>query len=251
MTRYSVATMQLRRAALPLLFVSVSLAVFACDAAMDESTPCGRAKKLLGECGVIMPIESTGTCTGTAEALSNCLLTANGSCDDLAAVSAHLDQCAKRDGGAGLPDDFPGVSSTDSGAGVFDGGSSSLPLLEAGAVSNVDASAADARAPQADAGADAGLVFLFDQSGTVGAGEEQSFQTVRLTAGTYDFAANVTGSAALYVRKGFAATTATYDCKLSLPGDRCVMPVATSAILYVLVHGAQQNTQYRVTASQE
>jgi len=240
--------MQWRRASLVLALASLFAAI-ACEPAIDESTPCGRAKKMLGDCGVIMPIVSDGTCTGTAEALSNCLLTAGGSCDALAAVSAHLDQCTARDGGAGIPSDFPGVTSNDSGvdvvadeAGTTAKGDASIPTVDAGH---------DSGAPQVDAGSDAGLTFLFDQSGTVGNGEEQSFQTARLSAGTYDFVANVTGSASIYVRKGFAPTTATYDCVLSAPGDRCPSPVASSAILYVLVHGQSAGTQFRVTASQE
>lgn len=242
--------MQLRGASLSLLLASLFVAI-ACEPAIDESTPCGRAKKLLGECGVIMPIVSTDACTGSAEALSNCLLTANGSCDALAAVSAHLDRCAATDGGAFVPDDFPGVTSTDSGVTTaMRGDAGPIPAkTDAGLVASTDAGS-DATSPRPDSGADAGLVFLFDQSGSVSTGEEQSFQTVRLGMGTYVFAANVTGSASIYVRKGFAPTTATYDCVLSASGDTCVSTVATTAVLYVLVHGQSAGTQFRVTASE-
>ncbi len=251
-TRYSVVAMQLRRASLSLALASLFAAI-ACEPAIDDSTPCGRAKKLLGECGVLMPITSTDTCTGTAETLSNCLLTAGGSCDALAVVSAHLDRCAANDGGAGLPADFPGVSATDAGvtaAPQGDADASVLPANDAGVSGTVDAGH-DGGVAQVDAGADAGLTLLFDQSGTVGSGEDQQFQTARLSAGTYDFVANVSGAASIYVRKGFVPSTATYDCVLAAPGDRCPMPVATTAILYVLVHGQKPNTQFRVTASQE
>ena len=244
--------MQLRR--ISLLFVLAPLlAAVACEPAIDESTPCGRAKRLLGECGVLMPIVTTGTCTGTAEALSNCLLTANGSCDALATVSAHLDRCAAADGGATIPDDFPGVTSDDSGVSTaqgHDAGPSTLPKTDAGVTSGNDAGH-DAGIAQVDSGADAGLTFLFDQSGIVGNGAELQLQTARLSAGTYDFVANVTGSASIYIRKGFAPSTSTYDCVLSAPGDRCQSPIATSAILYVLVHGQSAATQFRVTASPE
>lgn len=243
--------MHLRRVSIFFALASL-LAAVACEPAIDESTPCGRARRLLGECGVLMPVVATESCTGTSEAISNCLLTANGSCDALAAVSAHLDRCAAADGGAGIPDDFPGVSSVDAGVGTHarDDAGPSAPPVDAGAATAVDAGH-DSGAPKVDAGADAGLTFLFDQSGTVSVGEDQPSQTARVSAGTYDFAANVTGSATIYVRKGFAPTTTTYDCALSAPGDRCPIIVATSAILYVLVHGQSAGTQYRVTATQE
>ncbi len=248
--------MQLRRASFSIALASLFVAI-ACEPAIDESTPCGRARKLLGNCGVIMPITQNDTCTGTAEALSNCLLTANGSCDALAAVSAHLDRCAANDGGANIPSDFPGVTSDDSGVEHDGGNGNSSGDSGVGNIANSDAGSVRVDAGheggvgQLDSGADAGLTFLFDQSGVVGNGDELQLQTVRLSAGTYDFVANVAGSASLYVRKGFAPTTATYDCVLAAPGDRCSETVATTAVLYVLVHGHSASTQFRVTASQE
>ena len=102
-----------------------------------------------------------------------------------------------------------------------------------------------------DAGADAGKVVVFDQTGSIALAEEQSFQTARLGIGTYDFTSVVAGQADVYVRKGFAPTTKTYDCKISTPQDACPMAVSSSAILYVLVHGQTTTATFHVVAQEE
>jgi hypothetical protein len=230
---------------------ALALAALACARDADESTACGRAREMLGECGVIMPIAETAECTGTYEAISTCVLTTDGSCDALAALASHLDQCTSAEGGAPLPSDFPGVGTGDAGAvdaradAVRPDPTNALPEAGDAPDSGPDAS------PSVDASTDSGAVFVLDESDTVGAGEERSYATPRLSAGNYDFRATISGAADVYVRKGFVPTTKTYDCALASAADVCAMPVASSAILYVLVHGQASSTSFEVTAVAE
>jgi len=201
---------------------------------LDESTTCARAKNMLGECGVMLPLLESDTCTGAAEEISKCIVTTNGSCDALATLEKNLSQCMTTDGGE-MPSDFPQIRARDGGP---DGASASQDR---------DADVPDATSTIVDAGSSI-PTGVFDVSGSIASGEQQPFTTSRLAAGTYTFSFSTTGAVDVYVRKGFAPTTTTFDCTTSDPSVTCTEPVASSAILYVLVVGEASNSTFRIDA---
>ena len=228
-----------------LLLAAVSAIAFTAWAAtmigctpLDNATTFARAKNMLGECGVMLPLLESDTCTGAAEEISKCIVTTNGSCDALATLGKNLNQCISTDGGE-IPDDFPQIDAYDSG---FDGGTVDISSIDAS--SSGDAGTAietsDASTP-IPAG-------VFDVTGTIGLGEMQSFSTSRLAVGTYSFSFTTNGALDLYVRKGYAPTTTTFDCETSDPSTPCSEVVASSAILYVLVVGEAGSSTFSVDA---
>jgi hypothetical protein len=78
-----------------------------------------------------------------------------------------------------------------------------------------------------------------DESGSVARGEEKRFQTPSLPAGTYQFQIDGTGDADLYVRRGSAPTTASWDCRPYTGSSResCTVTLSDPAEVHVMVRG--------------
>ncbi len=220
--------------------VACVLVAAACVAPSDDGTTCGRAKSALAQCGVMMPFDFGDSCTGTTQAISDCIVTAGGSCDALAEVARHLDRCATREAGASIPDDFPSVIAGDASRDARS--DAKLPSFDGGPPNVVDASS--------DAPFDAPSGTVFDVSGTVASGEALVFKTERLDAGIYTFTFTVSGAVDVYVRKGFAVTATGWDCKTSSPTVACVSNIATSAVLHLLVRGQAATSSFHVIATE-
>lgn len=89
--------------------------------------------------------------------------------------------------------------------------------------------------PSAPPGAWAGM----DESGTVAKNEEKRFTTPELPAGAYTFTMTGTGDADLYVKKGTAPTTTSYDCRPYIGGssETCTVTLAAPSAIHVMVRG--------------
>ncbi len=79
----------------------------------------------------------------------------------------------------------------------------------------------------------------FRESGSVARGEEKRWQTPELPAGTYTFTLAGTGDADLYVKRGTAPTTASYDCRPYKNGsaETCAVTLAAPSVVHVMVRG--------------
>lgn len=227
-------------APLPALFALAVLA--ACTEPADDGTSCGRAKSALAECGVMMPFDLAETCAGTTEAISECVVAAGPSCEALAELGRHLDRCTARDASSPVPDDFPAVNAMDASR---DAGRDGAPFAWE-----------DAGVPPSDGAVDAASVadasgeIVLDVGGTVSAGQALAYETPRVGTGAYSVTFTASGSVDVYVRKGFAPTTTTWDCKTSSPSTPCVVNVASSAILHVLVRGSTSASTFRIVVTE-
>lgn len=87
------------------------------------------------------------------------------------------------------------------------------------------------------------------ESGTVARNEERRFETDELPAGSYAFRMNGTGDADLYVRKGSAPSTSSYDCRPYTPGssERCEVILTAPAKLHVMVRGWATQSTFTLT----
>jgi Bacterial pre-peptidase C-terminal domain len=76
-------------------------------------------------------------------------------------------------------------------------------------------------------------------SGSVARAVEQRWQTPELPAGAYTFSMTGTGDADLYVRRGSAPTTTSYDCRPYTSGsaETCTVTLAAPGPIHVMVRG--------------
>ena len=84
-----------------------------------------------------------------------------------------------------------------------------------------------------------------NETGSVARNEEKRYQTPSLPAGTYTFGITGTGDADLYVKKGSAPSTASYDCRPYKNGsaETCSITLDAPAEIHVMVRGwAAQST---------
>jgi hypothetical protein len=89
------------------------------------------------------------------------------------------------------------------------------------------------------------------QSGSVAKNEEKRFETPELQPGTYTFQMNGTGDADLYVRKGSAPTTSSYDCRPYIGGssERCQVTLDAAAKIHVMVRGYATASTFTLTGN--
>ena len=78
-----------------------------------------------------------------------------------------------------------------------------------------------------------------NESGSVAKAVEKRWQTPALAAGSYTFSITGTGDADLYVKRGSAPTTTSYDCRPYKGGsaETCTVTLAAPAPIHVMVRG--------------
>ena len=220
----------------PLVLVLLALsAIAACSGGeLPASDVCGQAKDRFAACGTSLPLLTDGPCSGTTRIVARCVVDHAKDCDELATLFGRIDACVADmlDGGDSL---LPPAS--DLPVPGRDGG-----LLDAAR----DATVAPPRdasvdAPVLDSGVDAGPVAWpgLDATGTVALAEEKRFQTPVLPVGTYAFAMTGTGDADLYLRKGAAPTTATFDCRPFASGstESCSVTLTAPTVVHLMIRG--------------
>ena len=241
----------------------------ACTPSLDDGTVCGQAAEMLGTCGVLLPFTTDpNSCTGDQEAVARCITSAGSSCDALAGLSTHLNDCLDADGGITFPTSVPGLGLGELDAAAFTLDGSSDPAADDAATSpGSDASAAadaatDAAtemdaAPGDDGGSDSSTGApqdggtLLDVTDSVASGETKAYQTVRLGPGSYLFTITGQVGAQLSVRKVEDSTTE--DCVISADtaGRTCLDVVTRSAVLYADVAGDGSAATFHLVAVTE
>ena len=88
------------------------------------------------------------------------------------------------------------------------------------------------------------------ESGTVAKDEEKRYETPSLPAGSYTFQLAGGGDADLYVKRGAAPTTASYDCRPYASGssETCTVTLAAAQIVHVMVRGYAASSAFTLTA---
>ncbi|MEO8800927.1 MAG: PPC domain-containing protein [Polyangiaceae bacterium] len=115
--------------------------------------------------------------------------------------------------------------------------------------------ASDAGVP--DSGTDAGPAPTgwtgLDESFTVAKDEEKRFTATGLAAGSYTFTLSGTGDADLYVKKGAAPSTTSYDCRPYRYGSNEVCTVTLTVVgeVDVLVRGWDRSSDVRVLGAKK
>ena len=91
--------------------------------------------------------------------------------------------------------------------------------------------------------------FSFNETGTVAANAEKRYQTPTLPAGPHTFTLSGTGDADLYVRRGSAPTTTTYDCRpyLETSAETCTVNLSSPGVIHVMVRGYASSSTFRLT----
>jgi hypothetical protein len=89
-----------------------------------------------------------------------------------------------------------------------------------------------------------------DESGTVARAAEKRYATPQLPAGSYTFVLAGTGDADLYVKRGTAPTTASYDCRPYKSGsaESCAVTLTEPAVINVMVRGYAASSTFTLTA---
>lgn len=92
-----------------------------------------------------------------------------------------------------------------------------------------------------------------DESGTVTKNQEIRWATPELAAGNYRFVMTGTADADLYVRRGTAPTTTTFDCRPYASGsaESCSVTLAAPAVVHVMVRGYAASSSFRVVGNRE
>ena len=265
------SALALLRTAFVTAALTVVCAVFACTPSLEDGTVCGQAAERLGTCGVLLPFTTDpGSCTGDQEAVARCITSVGSSCDALAGLSTHLNDCLDADGGSSFPTSVTGIGLGDLDGAAFtldgaagdddDGGGatafdSAAPPGDAG--TNADAAApsdsgggAGDNDAAVDAGGDAGDVLL-DVLGSVADGETKSYQTDRLGPGTYLFTLSGESGAQLRVRKVQDSTTEDCVVDATAAGATCLDTITRSAVLYADVVGDGASATFHLVAVTE
>jgi hypothetical protein len=92
-----------------------------------------------------------------------------------------------------------------------------------------------------------------DVNGTVTRGQEKRYETPSLVPGRYRVELSGTGDADLYVRKGSAPTTTTFDCRPYKSGSAevCSVTLDAAAPLHIMVRGYASTSTFRLVAKPE
>ena len=93
--------------------------------------------------------------------------------------------------------------------------------------------------PGGGGGGGGGAWAGINESGSVTRAVEKRYQTPELPAGAYTFTLSGTGDADLYVKRGAAPTTSSYDCRPYKNGsaETCTVTLAAAAAIHVMVRG--------------
>lgn len=234
-----------------LVFTALSLVTFAATTAAcwgelpADADVCTRAKTRISTCGASVPVFDDGPCTGTNKLFAQCVANHAKTCTELATLITRVDECMADllDGGDTLlppPVDLP-VAPRDAAVDGEPRDSGPAPVR--------DASSTDGPVV-VDAGTDSGPVTGawtgLDATGTVLRDEEKRYVTPLLPAGTYTFTLGGAGDADLYVRKGLAPTTTTYDCRpfKATSVEVCTVTLAATSEIHVMVRGAATTSTF-------
>jgi hypothetical protein len=92
-----------------------------------------------------------------------------------------------------------------------------------------------------------------DTNGSVARNEEDRFETPSLAPGRYRIETKGSGDADLYVKKGTAPTTSSYDCRPYKSGSAevCTITLDAPAVLHIMVRGYAANSTYQLIAKPE
>ena len=253
-----------------MLSLAAAILGIACTPSLDDGTVCGQAAEMLGTCGVLLPFTTDpSACTGDQEAVARCITSAGSSCDALAGLSTHLNDCLGADGGTTFPTSVPGLGLGDLDAAAFTlDGSSSATAGDAASSPGSDADAAADAATEAGANADAAPgddggsdsstgpatdsgAALLDVTDSVASGETKAYQTVRLGPGNYLFTLTGQAGAQLSVRKVEDSTTEDCVVHAEPSGGTCLDVVSKSAVLYADVSGDGSAATFHLVAVTE
>lgn len=92
-----------------------------------------------------------------------------------------------------------------------------------------------------------------DESGTVARNQEVRFATPELAAGTYSFVMTGTGDADLYVRRGSAPNTTTFDCRPYATGssETCNVNLSAPGVIHVMVRGYANSSTFELVGNRQ
>jgi hypothetical protein len=78
-----------------------------------------------------------------------------------------------------------------------------------------------------------------NESASVAKDEEKRYETPSLPAGRYTFTLTGTGDADLYVKKGSAPSTTSYDCRPYIGGsnETCTVELTAPTVIHVMARG--------------
>lgn len=95
------------------------------------------------------------------------------------------------------------------------------------------------------------ILSLLSDSGMLAKNEERRYQTGELAVGTYIFKMTGTGDADLYVRKGAAPMTTTYDCRPYKSGsvEECTVALTTPTTIHVMVRGYKDFSTFELVGN--
>lgn len=91
------------------------------------------------------------------------------------------------------------------------------------------------------------------ESGTVTRDQEVRFATPELAAGSYRFEMTGTADADLYVRRGSAPNTTTFDCRPYASGsaESCSVTLSQPSVVHVMVRGYAASSSFELTGTRQ
>jgi hypothetical protein len=235
----------------PLTTIAFAL-LFACNPDPPTGDVCEQASRIFNECGASLPTLA-GTCSATKKAIATCITMNATNCEALAGLYERLDVCVANFADGGDPELGSGEIPTVSGE--------AKTIVDAGRdAKKPDSKPADASSPPTspspqDAAVEASIIDAgpppwtgMDATGTIASGITRYFVTPVLEPGTYHFALTGTGDADLYVRKGAAPNTTTWDCRPFLAGtsEACAITLDTSAAIHVMLRGVATSSTFNL-----
>lgn len=240
------------RRRLAALFAITSVTLIGALSACWEELPadadvCLRAKTRIATCGASVPLLDDGPCLGTKKVFSQCVADHAKTCTELATLVTRLDECMNDllDGGDSLlpaPTDLP-LPPRDASADATEGDS----LSDSAPVVPRDAGT-DALVAPVDAGTTTGpgTVTGLRVDDSVARDEELRYATPTLAAGSYVIALTGNGDADLYVKKGAAPTTSSYDCRpfRATTVESCTVTLTAPAAIHVMVRGEATSSAF-------
>lgn len=204
-----------------------------------DADVCLRAKTRIATCGATVPLLDDGPCLGTKKVFSQCVADHAKTCTELATLVTRLDECMNDllDGGDSLlpaPTDLP-LPPRDASADATD----AVARADASPIAPRDAGV-DAPIAPVDAGASGPTTVTgLRVDDSVARDEELRYATPVLATGTYVIALTGNGDADLYVKKGAAPTTSSYDCRpfRATTAESCTVTLTAPSAIHVMVRG--------------
>lgn len=228
---------------------SLALVMVACAPEPAAGDTCAKASRIVSECGASLPALE-GECSATKRAIATCITKNGADCEALATLYQRLDVCVADlvDAGDLAQADVPEpitLAPRDAGK---DAAKSTPPSSSSPSSSSSSSSGGDA-ATAPDAALDAGPATWpgLLVSGTIAQGVSRYFVTGVLEPGTYHFTLTGTGDADLYVRKGAAPNTTTFDCRPFVLGsdESCDVTISGNPIeVHVMLRGVAASSSF-------